>query len=264
MYADDTQLIEYTTASDIPNAIMKLQNCVESIHERCRSRRLQIKSGENRTDLVGSKASLKKTVHIDLNLNTGTDIIKPVDVVRDHVRHVCRSCFYQLRQLRVVRRSLTFEASAQLVHAFINSRLDYCNSLLAGVGDQLIGQLQSVLRAAGPTGSTEEEIRSHLRWHSKQVTLASDPAANLVKTLFACFPLLARWSPSIPLGDALSCFGQWCAAIASFGGSWWSHHTANIHQDFRPSWVCGLWTDCVERTPTILEKQRSVAHSLQI
>ena len=68
--------------------------------------------------------------------------------MRDHVRHVCRSCFYQLRQLRVVRRSLTIEASAQLVHAFINSRLDYCNSLLAGVSDQLIGQLQSVLRAA--------------------------------------------------------------------------------------------------------------------
>ena len=30
MYADDTQLIEYTMASNIPNAI--LQNCVESIH----------------------------------------------------------------------------------------------------------------------------------------------------------------------------------------------------------------------------------------
>ena len=28
MYANDTQLIEYTTASDIPNAIMKLQNCI--------------------------------------------------------------------------------------------------------------------------------------------------------------------------------------------------------------------------------------------
>ena len=118
--------------------------------------------------------------------------------------------------------------------------------------------------SGGPTGSAEEEIRSHLRRHSKQVTLVSDPAANLVQTLFACFPLLARWSPSIPLGDALSGIWQWCAAIASFGSSWWSHHTANIHQDFRPSWVYGLWTDCMERSPSILEKQRSGSHSLQI
>ena len=33
MYVDDTHLIDYTTASGIPNALMKLQNCVESIHE---------------------------------------------------------------------------------------------------------------------------------------------------------------------------------------------------------------------------------------
>ena len=84
---------------------------------------------------------------------------------------VCRSCFYQLRQLRVVRRSLTFEASVQLVHAFINSRLDYCNSLLAGVGDQLISQLQSVLRAAARLvlqkkkfDRISDDIRNKLHW----------------------------------------------------------------------------------------------------
>ena len=42
--------------------------------------------------------------------------------MREHVRHVCRSSYYQLRQLRVVRGSLTFKASAQLVHVFINIR----------------------------------------------------------------------------------------------------------------------------------------------
>ena len=72
MYADDTQLIEYTTASDIPNAIMKLQNCVESIHEWCRSRRLQLNPAKTELIWFGSKASLKKTVHIDLNLYIGT------------------------------------------------------------------------------------------------------------------------------------------------------------------------------------------------
>ena len=31
----------------------------------------------------GSRASLKKTVHFDLNLYIGADVIKPVGVVRD-------------------------------------------------------------------------------------------------------------------------------------------------------------------------------------
>ena len=35
-----------------------------------------------------------------------------------------------------------------LVHAFVSSRLDYCNSLLAGVSDELVNMLQSVLRSA--------------------------------------------------------------------------------------------------------------------
>ena len=60
----------------------------------------------------------------------------------DHVAAVCRSCYYQLRQLRSVARSLSSEAAKAvvlvLVHAFISCRLDYCNSLLTGVNDGLL------------------------------------------------------------------------------------------------------------------------------
>ena len=45
-----------------------------------------------------------------------------------------RACF-QLRQLRLVRSSLTSQAAKTLVHAFVSSRLDYCNCLLYGVRD---------------------------------------------------------------------------------------------------------------------------------
>ena len=68
--------------------------------------------------------------------------------MRDHVSRLCRTSYYQLRQLRVIRRSLTTRACTQLVHALVNSRLNYCNSLLSGITDQLLSQLQSVLRAS--------------------------------------------------------------------------------------------------------------------
>jgi len=44
----------------------------------------------------------------------------------------CVSCcdsYYQLRQLRAVVHSLTSDATASLLHAFITARLDYCSSL---------------------------------------------------------------------------------------------------------------------------------------
>src|SRR6218665_3177160 len=67
--------------------------------------------------------------------------------MRDHVLRICRTSFYQLRQLRVIRGSISTETCTALVHAFVSSRLDYCNSLFAGLSDDLINKLQSVLRS---------------------------------------------------------------------------------------------------------------------
>jgi len=44
--------------------------------------------------------------------------------------NVCSTCFYWLRQLRQVRRSHA-ESVLTLVHAFVTSRVDYCNAVLA-------------------------------------------------------------------------------------------------------------------------------------
>ena len=52
--------------------------------------------------------------------------------MRNQVDDTARCCFYQLRQLRSTRRSLTFDAMCTLVHAFISSRVDYCNAVLDG------------------------------------------------------------------------------------------------------------------------------------
>jgi len=38
--------------------------------------------------------------------------------------------YYQLRQLRSIIRSLSTEATETLAHAFVSSRLDYCNVVL--------------------------------------------------------------------------------------------------------------------------------------
>ena len=48
-----------------------------------------------------------------------------------HISCVSSSCFHQLRQLRRIRRSLDKESAATLVHAFVTSRVDYCNAVFA-------------------------------------------------------------------------------------------------------------------------------------
>ena len=62
-----------------------------------------------------------------------------------HVTAFCRSGFFQLRQLRPHTRSLTTEAAKTLVQAFISCCLNYCNSLLYGVTDNVMRRVQSLL-----------------------------------------------------------------------------------------------------------------------
>jgi len=76
----------------------------------------------------------------DLSLTLGADIVKATDVgvlftsdlaLEKQVTSVSAKCFFQLRQLRHVRRSLDRDSAATLVHAFVTSCIDSGNALLA-------------------------------------------------------------------------------------------------------------------------------------
>ena len=53
------------------------------------------------------------------------------------------ACFYWLRQLRRVRRSLDDESTKTLVHAFVTARVDYCNMAVAGTPRSVTDRLHS-------------------------------------------------------------------------------------------------------------------------
>ena len=58
---------------------------------------------------------------------------------------VCKSIFFHLRNASKIRKFLTTETTKTLLHAFVTSKLDYCNSLLNGAPKYLLHRLQQVL-----------------------------------------------------------------------------------------------------------------------
>ena len=52
--------------------------------------------------------------------------------ISSHVNHISKSCFFSLHRLSKIRSCLNQSTTEKLVHAFITSRLDYCNSILYG------------------------------------------------------------------------------------------------------------------------------------
>ena len=48
----------------------------------------------------------------------------------DYISGVCKSTHFHLKNIGRVRSLLSYDATAQLLHALITTRIDYCNSLL--------------------------------------------------------------------------------------------------------------------------------------
>ena len=65
-----------------------------------------------------------------------------------HVTKLCNSAFYHLHNIRCIRKCLSRDSLLALIHAFVTSRLDFCNSLLYGLPKPQIVKLQRVQNAA--------------------------------------------------------------------------------------------------------------------
>ena len=65
-----------------------------------------------------------------------------------HVSRTVSTCFFQLRRLKSIRRSLPIEASKSLVSALVFSRCDNQNGLFAGIAKRQVDRLQRILNAS--------------------------------------------------------------------------------------------------------------------
>ena len=158
-YADDMQTYISCSTTDQKTAEDCILACVTDIDAWMSSNRLKLNASKTEFIWLGTRQQLQKINGHPLDVD-GVPVA-PVNVARDlgvwlddeltmntHVNKVAGSCFYQLRQLRSVRRCLPFKARQALVTAFIASRLDYCNAVLYGTAAGTIQRLQMVMNAA--------------------------------------------------------------------------------------------------------------------
>ena len=105
------------------------------------SNRLKPNPDKTQFIMLGSRQQLAKVNCDSIRLGNAdmpfTPKVNCLGVILDaeltmvqHIRGVTGCCFYPLRQIRAIRKSLMVETVKLLVHAFVNSRHDYCNSVL--------------------------------------------------------------------------------------------------------------------------------------
>ena len=65
-----------------------------------------------------------------------------------HISGIYKFTHFHLRGIGRIRNLLTFDATAQLIHALITSRLDFCNSILYNLPNKQIERLQRIQNQA--------------------------------------------------------------------------------------------------------------------
>ena len=156
-------ILSFTTAAnhDTSPLCRRLSNCAADINSWSQSRHLQRNASKTEIIWFGSRSNLLKLRNTDSSLQVGSSQIQPSTVVRDlglhldselsmsqHIAKVAATCFYHLRRLRQIRRRVGTEVTIRLVLAVVMSRVDYCNSTLAGLPQSTLAPLQRVQNAA--------------------------------------------------------------------------------------------------------------------
>ena len=161
-YADDTQLylsFSPSVGTGELDAVTAIENCIRDIRQWMCVRKLMLNDDKTEFLLVGTRKQLTK-VSID-SVRVGDYNISPSPSVRNlgtwfdphldmdvHITKTCSSAFYYLYNIRHIRKYLSRSSSETLIHAFITSRLDYCNSLLYGLPKYQLSKLQRVMNAS--------------------------------------------------------------------------------------------------------------------
>ncbi len=115
---------------------------------------LLLNSDKTEILLIGPKNSTQNLLDYNLQLdgcNVTSSTVKNLGVILDsnlsfenHISNVTKSAFFHLRNISKLRNMLSVSDAEKLVHAFMTSRLDFCNALLGGCPASSINKLQIV------------------------------------------------------------------------------------------------------------------------
>ncbi|XP_071211360.1 GDP-fucose protein O-fucosyltransferase 2 isoform X1 [Salvelinus alpinus] len=155
-YADDTQLIFSFPPSD-NQVVNRISACLADISVWMTDHHPKLNLGKTELLFLPGKDCPfhDLAITVDNSIVSSSQSAKNLGVILDNtlsfstnIKAVTRSCRFMLYNIRRVRPCLTQEAAQVLIQALVISRLDYCNSLLAGLPACAIKPLQLIQNAA--------------------------------------------------------------------------------------------------------------------
>ena len=158
IYADDSQKYAFFNLQDYASTVKEMETLVSDIRQWYDENLLMCNVPKTEVLLI---SSMYKPLSCTIPISVGNCVITPSAHVKDlgvildkhlsmetHVNNTVKNAFLKIREISYYRKYLTEESAKTLMHAYVTSRVDYCNGLLYGLSNNLLRKLQSVLNTA--------------------------------------------------------------------------------------------------------------------
>lgn len=152
LYADDVQLY-LPLLPNAASALDSLHNCLSAIKQWLSQNFLHLNQSKTECIIFG-QPDIPSDVLSRVTFPV-SDTVKNLGVFLDskltfdkQISAVVRASFFQLRLLSKVKPFLSRHDLEKAIHAFISSRIDYCNALYFGISQSSLHRLQLVQNAA--------------------------------------------------------------------------------------------------------------------
>ena len=214
MYADDSQLYIIMNRDSRQRALVKLEHCISDIQAffvanklRCNPSKTEIVYFHSKFISPPSLAGINISHHVVSASkevrNLGVDFDDRL-TMSSHINSICRSASLALRNIGRVRKYLDQANTERLVHAFITSRLDYCNSLLHGLPVKEISKLQR-LRNSAARLVLKCKVRDHITPSMEKLHWLPVEHRIIFKVLLMSFKIINGCAPEY-LSDLLETY----------------------------------------------------------
>ena len=171
-----TQLYIGTNSSTLTSQIASIESCSQRVHDWLLNNGLHLNPSKSeaiafhnpRSKPLAALAESIGTISVAGSPIRLQSSIKNLGVYLDstmsfdkQVSETCKACYFHIRALRHIRASLTTEASKTIAAAIVGSRLDFCNSLLAGTSVSNLARLQRVQNTLARVVAQKTSVLPH-------------------------------------------------------------------------------------------------------
>ena len=153
-FSDNTQLHQSAHITELDQLISRIQDCITDLKTWMIYNKLRLNDDKTELMLATPKrfhnhSSLPPSMQcsqVDISFSPSVRSLGVVLVqtlsFKQHVLNICIVAYLELHRISTIHHYLSVDATKTLICAFVLSRIEYCNFLLAGIPKYLLDRLK--------------------------------------------------------------------------------------------------------------------------